>query len=167
MEKTYLNVLLTDKADSNNSNAVGDYSTTGVADFTLAPAKGEFIDLKSLVIFIQDTSAVDHSADKYGDLAALTVGIDVLIKQEDGTETSILSAKIKSNLELVKESNIAQTLATIFDSGADFLACKIDFEENLGEVIELAYLDELIVRVNDDTTGLTVHNFMAKGFKRS
>ena len=140
------------------TNVNGNYS--GAADdfYYQAPA-GKIVELHRMIIGIEDTSGA--TATKYGNIAALSVGIDINIKEEDDDLIlNLTPAKIKTNAWW--GGYCYDVDLKTWGSGNELLVVRWTFSKS-GKPIKLPAGSKLVVTVNDDLTGLINHNFLVQG----
>jgi len=140
-------------------NAVGDYSTP--TDFYIAPPAGTAYSIERLIVHIEDNGTL--SPDKYGALTALSNGIDVemlrgaavLCDFNDGLPITHNGDWGRNSYDWSESSfgagnNIVQVRLTFSKTGS-----ALYLNGNLG--------DKLVIRMNDNLTGLVEHYFMVQG----
>ena len=149
---------------SGNDNFNADYSAAeGLA--IVAPPIDEVFNINRIIISLEDTNGM--SASDYGNITSgLTNGIT--IEKDDGVNvineiTDGLS--VKSNAEwgmLCYDVDIKK-----WSTGNELLLARFTFTKG-GESIDLWGSDNhrLVIRFNDDLTGLVSHRFMAQGTRR-
>lgn len=164
-DRTFINMHAADPLDSNNHNANKNYSDGGLGsrDFIIAPPANEVYELARVLVYIEDTVGV--SAEKYGNITAgLTNGI-TFIHKNGGVEYDLMDGDvIKSNADWARECYDAQLLA--WGSGNQMVTVRWTFSKS-GIPIKLEgdQGDQLIVRINDDLSGLVAHYFRFQGTK--
>lgn len=148
-----------DVSDSDNINVINDYSGAGIAEFECSVPAGAYrLVIKRLVVYIEDSGV--HTASTYGQLSALTNGIEVFY-EKDGTEMDLTSGKpIKKNGEWSR-MNYDADLKT-WGSGNSMIVARWTFEKALP--ITLRGTDRIVVKVNDNLVGLIDHTFSFQGF---
>ena len=149
--------------NSGSISPIGDFSVTPDDFFYEIPSGKTFL-LKTLVIYIEDGNNSFQSGD-YGGISALTNGIDILISI-DGVESSILAGVfIKKNTDFSKHGSPLVPLT--FGTGNESGMSKVNIVELAGVMIPLngdnTTPDRIIVRVNDDFSGLIDHSFKVLG----
>lgn len=145
-----------------NRNFNEDYSSVeGRAK--IKPPAGETYRLARMIISVEDTGG--FTASKYGNLAALTNGVEIKVFNKDGASEML---DLTAGLPIVKN---AQWGALCYDvdlkdwgAGNDLLLVRWTFSTT-GSSIVLDGDDEQSLEVifNDDLTGLIDHRFMIQG----
>ncbi len=139
-------------------DAIDDYGT-GQA-FKVTCPDGWVYRVARMIVVIADGPS--FAADKYGNLAALTNGIELKLYNADGTERLDLTGgfPIKQN---------GQWNCFCFDTRLDdygavvhFLSVRWSFDKS-GLPLLLNAGDHLDVEMNDDLTGLITHTFNMQG----
>ena len=143
-------------------NAVGDYSATPT-DFYYQPPVGVTVELTKLIIHVADKGL--FSFDGYGAISAGQVvnGLQVLVERlgqvvlvlTDGepiTDNASMS-HLNTDYQLVHFSNNHDSSSVSFDVAT--FDTPLQLHGDLG--------DKLILRLNDDFTGLDDHHFIAYG----
>ena len=151
--------LSTDGTKTGDHNMAADFSGNPTDFYIEAPA-GSVLKIHSVIVLLADTQII--SSTKYGGLnVALTNGIDMLFDSAPTGEVSVLAELVKDNAALfgtlgkgAREDFLGNNvdLITIKTNLFPFPA-EIDSREN----------ERLIVRVSDDLSGLTEHNFKVVG----
>lgn len=162
-------LLDTNGDGTGDRNAILDYSVTpGI--FKIGPPSNEQLIwyIHKIQIFIAGTGA--FSGDKYGDLPALTNGIEIRIFNTNAVETvfKFNSAEpdnnIRTNNDLltISQSGVynpfsgaSKGFCAILDFGDNERALKLD--PKLGEELQFV--------LNDDFSGLQMHTFLIQGRK--
>jgi hypothetical protein len=154
-------ILDTNGDGTGNKVANGNYS--GAAeDFYIQPAQGETFVILHLGVVIHDSGT--FGSDDYGAiLSGLTNGVQVLVTDSGGSTILDLcdGVNVKTNYEWGRFCDDVQ-LPTFGGAGVMFVRCKL-FEA--GRTIVLKDQERLIVRLNDDLTGLSGHQFSIQGYK--
>lgn len=143
----------------------GDYSAAD-ADFTLEPAliagpTAKFL-LTGIGAFIQDSGSLDPNS--YGNGLTLTTGIKVIVRK-DGVDLDLLDGKpILANHHYTRQFWEVKT--QIYGTGDESLQAIVYFNSVFQNsiLLDAALGDKLIVRLRDNFTGLTAHNFKAAGY---
>lgn len=149
-------------------DTVGDGSGTKNANqatattFKLKPPAGLSMEVGRIIIQIRDSVA--PNSDNYGNITALTNGIDVKITR-NGSEIRDLTdgLPVKSNADWgrvcydIRES--------IFNAGTAFVQARWTFKRfsDNGLVLNSSTDDALEITCNDNLSGLTEHYFTAQG----
>jgi len=148
-------------------NAMGDYSGA-VEEFLYiagGPAATGRVDLHRLVIFVRDSGL--FTADSYGALAALTNGIEIEVRDSDDNILVDLTdgVPVKSNAQWCRVcyDSILQDYGAAGDS---YVVTRWTFTRS-GSPLALKAGDRLVVKLNDDLTGLIDHTFMIQGIQRA
>lgn len=143
-------------------NANGNYSVTS-DDFKITPPAGERYAISRMIVEVEDTSGMQ--AEEYGNLgAALTNGIQVLVV-DDG-DTTILDLTdgeaIKTNAGW--GSHCYDVALKSWGAGDELLLARWTFARTGSRLLlESGY--SLLVRLNDDFTGLVGHYFFVNGIR--
>ena len=162
-QRTFFQMADTVGDGSGTANAVGDLSA-GV-EFKVLCGANELLQCHRVIVLIEDGGPL--SADNYGNLAALTNGIDCYVKDPAGAIDYQLidpNLTIKSNLLWsqycydVKEIN--------FGSGNDGVAVRWTFAK-AGAPIQLEPGWSLNFLCQDNLTGLVTHTFQVQGGKHT
>ena len=151
-------------ATTGHSNAVGDYSTaTGTSgeSFILAPSTAEVYRVERMIIHIQDTGA--FAAEEYGNLTALTNGVQVRIATDTGTVYDYTGVTVKSNAQWARQCY--DTRVDTWSVGDEFLTSRWTFSKAGYPLrIDGAAGQRLEVYLQDSCTGLVAHNFYVNGY---
>jgi hypothetical protein len=142
---------------SGTKEAIGDYSA-GV-DFKITAATAS-IDIYRMLVFIEDSGPL--SADQYGNLAALTNGIEVKVKNAAGATTVDLTdgIPIKNNAGWAR--TCYDSTADDYGSGGNFVKVRWTFSAS-GQPLRIPVGHSFTVELSDNLTGLVEHTFMAQG----
>lgn len=143
---------------SGTKSAIGNYSSA-VEEFLITNPTRQ-IQIRRMLVEIRDTGL--FSQERYGTIAALTNGIEVVVKDDSGT--------IQLNItDGVPIKSLAHWGAKCFDmsplpsgSGDGFVNVRWTFGRN-GSDILLPAGWSLVVQLNDDLTGLIDHTFFVGG----
>jgi hypothetical protein len=162
-ENNLYQFLDTNGDESGTTDALGDHS--GAADdYYIQPPSTEVYELARLIIFIQSTTVL--ASGKYGDQAALTNGIKVII-ENNGTEILLNKVAVKThddwagicfNSENLNYGNVAGKSVAIRWSF---------FKAERNIYLNGANSDKFILRLNDDFSNLVHHRFFMQGVKHS
>ena len=154
--------LDTDGDGTGTTSAVGNYSSAADDFYVQAPANYTY-HIERMIVSIEDTSGM--IAGGYGDTgAALTNGISLLIAEGATTLQNLTPAPIKTNAQWgvycydvdIKEWGTTPT--------NELLLVRWTFSKS-GKPISLRSGQKLVIRVNDDLTGLLSHRFLVQGHK--
>jgi len=146
---------------SGTKNANGNYSL-GEERFLIKPAADEVIRLERMIVTIEDTAG--FTAAKYGDIAALTTGVDIKFVR-DGVD--ILSY---TDNELITTN--ARWASFCYDAdlktwgaGNELLAVRWTFSKS-GTPVRLvgSEVESFEIVLNDDLSGLVLHKFHVQGY---
>ena len=137
---------------------VGDYSGAAIDAHFLAV--NDFF-IHAGICAISDSSKFIQG--NYGGLAgALTNGIKIIYKPSGGAEQMMFnSAGIKANSDWLSIGGAVYL--TSFDQTAQTLSIIFDFVAMFGKAMRLAPGDKMIVRLNDNFTGLDHQSFAISG----
>ena len=139
-------------------NLIGDYSAAPQDFYYLATTK---FDIKSLLICISDNlqfNQVDYGAIPGG----LTNGVGFFYKPFDGAEIRLINTvNIKQNFEW--QAIVEHVALTQYAGLPQTLQIDLDILDEFGLPLNLRAADKLIVRLNDNFTGLVSHTFGIKG----
>jgi len=150
---------------SGNKNANGDYTTPDI--FFIQPGAGEIYRIARLIISVEDGTG--FTAVKYGNLAALTNGIQIRVQGDSGTIIDLTdNVPIKSN------SHYGRTCYDValkdWGAGDQLLCARWTFEKH-GQMLRLDGDadggERLEVLLSDNFTGINFHYFLAQGYKES
>jgi hypothetical protein len=149
------------------SIAVGNYSDVGlgVTDFMIAPAAGEVFQIERMIVSIEDTVGMD--ADSYGNGITLTNGIDVLVANDTGDlwYWTQPNHPITTNGEWAHYCYDAQLLG--WGQGNEHIVVRWTFGKTGHPLVLNGNVGaKLIIRLNDDFSGLIDHGFLIQGVKR-
>lgn len=158
-----LNRLLDENGDgTGNEDAADNYSITP-ATFFIQPPDGEVFVIDELSFHI--TSGTVMGADKYGDLAALTNGIQVNVTMKNMNGTSLLpnGGMLKRNDQFLFWGPTALRIVN-FTGGKDSLIASYradSFKQEL--ILDGAQEHKIEIILNDNFTSLLSHHFIAHG----
>ena len=156
---------------SRTLDTVGDGSGTKNANqvaattFKLKPPAGLAMEVGRLIIQIRDNVA--PNSDNYGNISALTNGIDVKVTRNGELLRDLTDGlPVKSNADWgrvcydIRES--------IFSAGTAFVQARWTFKRfsNRGLILSSSSDDALEVTCNDDLSGLVEHYFTGQGIYR-
>lgn len=144
-------------SNGSTTNANGD-SSGAVQNFKIQAQEGETITLARMIIHTEDAGTYDSGA--WGNGITLTNGI-LVQTNISGVLKNISTGTIKTNGELAGEMHDVTVHA--FGTGNNHLTGRWTFS-NSGTYIKLNAGDSLIVRLNDDFSGLIQQNFLVQGF---
>ena len=143
-------------------NANGDYSSAA-EDFYIQPGQYDKYEIARIIVEVEDTGGM--RAERYGTLAAaLTNGIKVI------HEVSGVEHELTDGIPITTNSAWSRLCYDVdvkgWGAGNDLLTVRWTFEK-AGQKLVLRGPDsnKLIVRCNDDMTGLDTHSFMVQGLK--
>ena len=141
--------------------AIGNYSG-GATDFWIEPPAGEYWHIFRLIVELRDTGS--FRAEYYGAGAALTNGIKIIHEVSAVENDLTAQSSIKNNAQWASYCYDINNIN--FGAGDDFMVARWTFA-NAGTALELFgdTDDKIIVRLNDDFTGLNAHRFLIQGFK--
>ncbi len=155
-----VNIYLTASGDGQTSpNLNGNYSAAP-QDFFYQPPSGSYV-VESLLIAITDAAA--FSATDYGAISGgLTNGVKFFLRNAGQPEAQIFARQIfKKNYDWL--SLVHQTALTSFAGSTETLAVNAELKATFGSPLTLKTGERLIVRLNDDLTGLISHTFALGG----
>ena len=142
----------------------GSGSKDGAVNGSVTPVVLQFVNsfparilLDELDVFISDATALADNG--YGGVAGLTNGVDVEILRKDGRVLDLLDGvAVKSHGQYCRYG------ATLESGGSTgvFVSAKVPLAPG-GEQFLLDVGDTFRVRINDDLTGLTGHQFCLRG----
>ena len=151
--------FLTQAGDGSGAiSAVGNYSG-GATDWVIRPTAGETLRVISLAITLADAGKA--KVDDYGFITGgLTNGVDILVALGEAPFSILAGNKPKTNAALMAIG--ASALNTTDDD--TYVQVVLGFtQEYAGGLILRGADDRLIVRLNDNFTGLKIHQFLAAG----
>lgn len=139
-------------------NLIGDYSAAPTDFFYQATSRFE---IYTLAVTISDASKFNQEF--YGGIAAgLTNGIRFYFKYPSGVEVPIIiSSPVKANYQWIEVASRANL--TSFDGTAQTFQIMIGVHELFGKPFTLAAGERVLVRLNDNFTGLVGHTFRLHG----
>jgi hypothetical protein len=154
--KSYFNMFLRDEADSNNINAIGDYSG-GVKLFKYIHNSNNPLYIKNITIVYRDKK--DFRMDLYGNAIVLTNGIKFYKVDKNSNQIDFISseAPIKTNGDWWAFTSTHLTGAvekTVLD---EYVSHKWELE------ISLENTEELVMSLNDNFAGLSIQHFQIQG----
>ena len=141
-------------------SAIGDYSLAA-QDFKITAPPAYQYEVARMIVSIEDTAG--FQAAEYGNLgAALTNGVSVLVTNSSGDTILDLTdgAPVKSNAQW--SSLCYDADLKTWGAGNELLAVRWTFTK-AGEPILLKPGQSLVVRLNDDFSGLIGHVFEVQG----
>lgn len=138
---------------TSNRNADVDGSSTSV-EMVFGPGLTESWVIDQMLVFIYSSANVSETA--YGALATLTNGIDADLYNADGLLVSLTgTAPVKSNNDLLTFGfDVRQNL---FDVNPRSVSAIFNFGDGAGILLDGSKEERMIVRINDDLTGLISH----------
>jgi len=144
---------------------IGDMNIDGSTlpvTFTLSADDCCDIFITQILLSIEDTKVKEE---KYGDIASLTTGVD-LLTFENGDENFLIE-KGKNYAELRAQIGDSQSDVKIKTSGAEIGLLSINLRQFVKDGIRLGRESKDSVKfiVNDDLTGLTGHTIYFLGYK--
>lgn len=139
-------------------NLNGDYSSAAVDAHYLATAN---FFIHAGIATISDSSKFVQA--NYGGLnSPLTNGVKIIYKPSGGAEQMMFnSAGIKANYEWLCIGGLEEL--TSFDQTAQTLSIVFDFVKMFGKPMHLSAGDKMIVRLNDNFTGIDHQSFAISG----
>jgi len=166
-DRTMVRQYLTQAGDGTGTEkAIADYTTPD--EFYIAPAADEVMVITKLHWSIFDASTLSLAT--YGNLASLTVGCQLLHRQDPATPATITDyfggKLIKSNADLLKIGTLEAALTgAIAWSGGHMFKIVIDFADaGCSLRLDGGDLDYLSVLLSDNMTGLDSQTFFAEGY---
>lgn len=139
-------------------NLIGNYSAAPTDFYYQATSRYE---IYTLSITVSDASKFNQEF--YGGIATgLTNGISFWFKFTSGTEIPILiNNTLKYNYQWMEIAS--RVTLTSFDGTAQTLQIMIDIKDLFGKPFTLATGEQIIVRLNDNFTGLVGQTFRLQG----
>lgn len=159
MRETYVFQYLDTNGDGTGTDsAVGNYASA--AEDFYYEVTGSGVEIHRMIVMVRDTGAFD--AADYGNSIALTNGIDVLVydANEDTERSFVGGKKIKNNIgwgALCFDADVKT-----WGIGDEFLLVRWTFAKS-GAPLRLQKSDKLVVRLNDDFSGLVDQTFQIQG----
>lgn len=146
-----VNQRLTVNGDGTGSaDMAADFSITP-GSFYAQPPANELWWLSKLVLVLSD-SIISH--DKYGNITALTNGIDLLI--HDGSSVSLTPEKVKTTSDWAKYATTVEPID--FDGGGSkVVRVTIQTPENVNYMLKGPQSEKIEIQLNDDLSGLLFH----------
>lgn len=153
--------LMHDEDNAAITNANGDYSGAGEKRFVLVGEDQQWLRVHKLVLTIQDT---DSDYNKYGDLTALSNGVQFQIEKKKPSGDPIVLQQLFSGLAIKKTEDMHITGGEIrpLNDGAGATRStqlEIAFDKPLD--IYTRHFQRLAMYMNDDLQGLLIHNCTA------
>ena len=150
--------LSIDGLASGDSNITGNYATA--TDFYIKPPSNELYHINNLSVFMEDEKIDDSS--KYGGVVALIRGLKFIVEDDEGIVKNFTpNHPIRNNGELLGAGGRGG-ITTFAGNSVDTLTASfgpfspsIDLEGGKGE--------KLIIRVEDDFSGLLAHRISVFG----
>lgn len=147
------------------ADMIGDYSAADT-DFIFDPAPiggaaAKFL-LTGIGAYVQDAGSLDPNA--YGNGITLTNGIKI-IARKGGLDLDLLDGyPIKTNAHYTRQ--LWEVSTQIYGTGDESLQAIVYFNNVFQHsiLLDAALGDKLIIRLRDNFTGLTAHNFKAAGY---
>lgn len=157
MSEIFFKLLDTVGNGTGVKNANVDGSSTPV-EFKLTA--GPVLHVARLIVLIRDNAVL--AAEDYGGITGpLTNGIDVELWKDGALHVDLLDGlPVKSNADWARSSYDVST--TAFGAGDNYIQVRWTFAK-AGESLVLNNGDELLVRINDNLTGLVEHCFNLQG----
>lgn len=128
-------------------------------DFYITAPAGKVLYIARININVQDDKAL--SSDKYGNAVILTNGVKLIEKHGDEENQLGIPIIVNSDYSLLAGVDV---VPLVFGTGDEYLAVRLTFTK-FGNFIKLTENDKLIIRLNDNFTGLTGHKFMINGME--
>lgn len=147
---------------SGTFEAVGNYSSAPVS-FSIKPKAGEILRIARLIVFIEDSGAMDSGF--YGNGIVLTNGIKFMVRK-NGVENhsqSTAQAPVKTNGDL---ASLCHDLTyASWGAGNTYITARWTYTK-FGQYIRLKgdNSDSFNVILNDNFTGLIKHRFCVQGY---
>jgi len=160
-------------ADSGSTESMAvDGSGTSV-EYFVSPTAGFDSYIKVISVIIGDGGS--PALNKFGALAALANGVEIFLDTQD-LGTAIVHGGIKTNLEFIRLGTLTGAIGTGTDayladvsggSTEKSYLPTIDFAQTFGLQygvrLRKSSEDKMVIRINDDLTGLTTMNAIAYG----
>ena len=158
MRSTDLYTFLDTNGDGTGTkNAIGDYSGGQNFYFT-CPETATSVDIYRMIVYVEDSG--NFSSAGYGNLSALTNGIQIRQEKEGETIDMTNSQEVKTNAEWSKFCYDVTYIS--FGSGNNALSIRWTFR-NSGSPVKLDPGEKFIVYLEDNLTGLVQHTFQIQG----
>jgi len=141
--------------------AIGDYSTVA-QDFKLTAQAGFNSHLSRMIVHIRDSGA--FSAEKYGAVATLTNGIEILVIDSEGATILDLSSGDEITSVAHWERHAHDLAYNEIGAGDKFYSVRWTFTK-AGFPICLKPGQSFVARLSDDLTGLIDHAFFMQGYQ--
>ncbi|MHC4316827.1 MAG: hypothetical protein ACYSW3_30670 [Planctomycetota bacterium] len=165
-KKLISRVLDTVGDGSGTTDAIGNYAGGSIEDFMIKPASDEVFVLTRMLIQVVDTTGMD--ADKYGNNITLTNGIHVLVT--DGVGSTIMELTDPNN-PIIANGDWGAFCYDVdvktWGTGNNHLLARWTFAKSGEDVYLRGHRGEqLVVRLNDDFSGLIHHHFVVQGYSQ-
>lgn len=148
--------LLSSNGDGTGiSDLIGNYAVA--TDFYITAPAGKRLYITRININVRDAGSLDSAT--YGNGIVLTNGVKLI--EKIGAVENQLGIPIITNSDYSLLAGV-DVKPLEFGIGDSYLAVRFTFER-LGRPIILTENDRLIIRLQDNFTGLTGHRFMAQG----
>ena len=141
-------------------SAIGDYSDTGMGqtDFYIEALSGEKLAVARVIIHVVDSGSFDSGS--YGNAITLTNGIKFIYRR-NGVEFDVSDGfPIKTNVDWGRFCY--DVSVSTYGQGNEALNARWTFSK-YGNPLVLDSGDSLILRLNDDFSGLVEHTFLFEG----
>ena len=161
---TFHQFLSTDGTTNGIIGATGDYSSTGITEFFIAPTTGETLVISRLIVGIRATPSARW--ERYGSIPD-GISNGIIIQKTNGIVIDNITDNlpIKSNADW--GSHCYDTEIRSQGAGDDFVVVRWSFYKS-GQYIVLNgdRQEKFKVILNDDFTSLTSHTFKVEGYIR-
>ena len=148
--------------ESGDISAKGNYATA--TDIFIQPPSSQAYEIARLHVFIQSAGVI--ASGKYGDIAALTNGIKVII-EHDGNEILLNKAAVKTHDDWAGLCHDSVALNYGATAGKA-IAIRWSFWKSDANIwLNGSTLDKLIMRLEDNLSTLVFHRFFVEGRKHS
>jgi hypothetical protein len=142
-------------------HATGNYSVTPLK-LKITPPEGKVYRIHSLMLVVEDNGGFNSGY--YGNGIVVTNGISIKLRDELDNVVSDFT-----NGEPIKTTGL---MAHFFDrleyinygTGDEVVRAIINFQESMGDFVELRYGESLEANFSDNFTGLIHHDLVAQGY---
>ena len=164
-ERYFSRYLDTTGYGTGTKSAIGDYSSAR-QDFKIQPRPTSVFRVARMIVTIRDDAVVTQTG--YGALPELTNGVQVFVRSD---KNDVL--RLDDNIPIKANYQWAERCFDVgmpFVSFAQFFVVQLRWTfEKAGVPIRLngAHNEALVVRLNDDFTGLVDHKFLVQGYQET
>ncbi len=149
------------KGPADAIEAVGDYSSAPALFSAQAPLTGRLnFSVARMLIYVQDTGSFD--AEKYGNNITVTNGIEIYTANAAGEVMDPLTPEpIRTSGDWASIAYDTQFVGV--GTGDEYMSTRWTFSKFVEGGLTLEDGEQLVVKLNDDFTGLNAHRFTIQG----